>query len=131
MEFMYREYEWKWLLIHFNNPDFEVCNIIFVFTSILFVIIIYLIFFNICLSNKAISKINAANRGRNTCNHHAGSRPFASLMDEATQQGGVNPYVYTYEHAYPQSTEDSVSLIPFAFIHQLSLLLFYCYLPVN
>ena len=58
--------------------------------------------------------MNAQNRQRNTRNHHAGSRPFGVFMDEAAKEHPeVNPYVYTYEKAYPDSQEDIVSHFTF------------------
>ena len=58
--------------------------------------------------------MNVQNRQRNIRNHHAGSRPFAVFMDEAAKEHPeVNPYVYTYEKAYPDSQEDIVSYLTF------------------
>ena len=59
---------------------------------------------SLLFSLKAVSRVNAQNRQRNTRNHHAGSRPFAVFMDEAAREHPeVNQYVYTYESAYPDS----------------------------
>ncbi|KAL6202742.1 hypothetical protein ACLB2K_026447 [Fragaria x ananassa] len=79
MEFEYREYEWRWLLVtQFNDPH-----------------------------KQHLARVNAENRQQNTTNHRAGSRPFSAIMDDVRRERPEeNPYVGTFQRAYPHSEED-------------------------
>ena len=58
--------------------------------------------------------MNAENRQQNTTNHRAGSRPFSAIIDDVRREGPEeNPYVGTFQRAYPHSEEDLVSSLYF------------------
>ncbi|KAL6545826.1 hypothetical protein OROGR_009700 [Orobanche gracilis] len=76
-EFMYQEYEWRWLCAHFSDPNYI-----------------------------ASSSTNAANRKGLTEHHSLGSRSLARVSHEATSDEKVeNAFVYVTKKAYPNDPD--------------------------
>ncbi|KAL6571368.1 Cytokinin dehydrogenase [Orobanche hederae] len=78
IEFKYREYEWNWLCVHFNDPNY-----------------------------KTTSTTNKTNHGRLTEYHSLGSRSSACVAHEAIILDQVdNALAYVAKKIYPQNIDE-------------------------